>query len=60
MIKIIREQFTRYDAELHPECNNAKYLEYHVSKISGEIISYGYKQMNGTTYRWIKREEAKP
>lgn len=40
---------------LHPECNNVEYLEYHTSKISGEIIAYGYQQVSGTAYIWIKK-----
>jgi hypothetical protein len=63
--RIIRTQFTRYDAEdLHPECNNAEYLEYKKSSISSDIISYGYKVevfwgKNHCRYWWLPIEAAK-
>jgi hypothetical protein len=49
-MKLIKEQFTRYDAEeLHPECNNSEYLEYKkvTSGLGSEICSYGYKVIDG-------------
>lgn len=53
-IRVIREQFTRHDTELHPDKDNADYLEYRMG-IYGSIISYGYqKQGPGTSYEWIK------
>ena len=53
---ILREQFTRYDAEeLHPECANDEYLEYETR--NDEIFAYGYKEINGTKYRWLKKSE---
>ena len=59
MNKIIRTQFTRFDSELHPECNNKEYLEYEEvnTGLSKEIISYGYKKIEGTKYKWIKKKE---
>jgi hypothetical protein len=60
---IKQEQFTRYDEELHPECDNKEYLEY--EKVSSDlsknvICSYGYKEIfYDGNYKWLKIKEAK-
>ena len=58
--KIIRTQFTRWDAETFPKYNNSEYLEYERvnSDLSSYIISYGYKVIDGTKYHWIKKKKA--
>jgi len=57
---IIREQFSAYDGDLHPECDNRDYLDYEKvdSGLSEGIIKYGYKQLGpGTRYRWVKKSD---
>ena len=59
--RIVRNQFTRRDEELHPECANKEYLEYKMMN-SNQIIAHGYQEIVGTKYQWIKlseREEMK-
>lgn len=55
------DQFTRWDSEQFPECNNNEYLNY--KNVDGTICSYGYRRCydvgNDTTrFQWIKRENA--
>lgn len=60
-MKIVRRQFTRWDTENYPECNNAEYLEYErvETGLSSEIIAYGYREEeqvgNVTKFKWIKK-----
>lgn len=59
LIMIIkREQFTRYDAEMYPECNNAVFLEYEkiATGLSDEVCSYGYKGIDDNgTFKWLPK-----
>ena len=59
MAIITREQFTAYDGDLHPECDNSEYLDYEKVKtgLSNDICKYGYKITEGTKYRWITKSE---
>ena len=57
--KKIEEQFTAYDKELHPECNNSEYLVYRTidTGLSREVCSFGIRQRSGNKYKWIKRKK---
>ncbi len=60
---IVRTQFTRWDEGLHPECDNAEYLEYERVKsgISEGILSYGYQwRWPDGRYQWAKLSEVAP
>ena len=55
------DQFTQWDSQQFPECDNNEYLNY--KEISGTICSYGYRRCydvgNGVTrFQWIKQNEA--
>jgi hypothetical protein len=56
-----RAQFTDYDWLLHPECDNAEYLEYETRStgLSRQVCAFGYQRIEGTTYKWIPLSEAK-
>lgn len=56
-----RAQFTAYDGLLHPECDNAEYLEYETrsSGLSQQVCAFGYQRIEGTFYKWLPLSEAK-
>jgi hypothetical protein len=58
---IKRAQFTAYDTLLHPECDNAEYLEYETrgTGLSQQVCAFGYRRIEGTFYRWLPLLEAK-
>jgi hypothetical protein len=58
---IEKRQFTKHDSELHPECNNSRYLDYQkvTTGLSESVISYGYILIDKISYRWITKVEAK-
>jgi hypothetical protein len=56
MSRIVRKQFTRWDGENFPQFDNREYLEYErrdTNSGSFTIISYGYQEIEGTSYRWV-------
>jgi hypothetical protein len=53
ILKPIKKQFTRYDEELSPMCDNVEYLDFEKvsTGLSTEICSYGFRYKN----KWIKK-----
>lgn len=58
---LYNQLFSRYDGELHPECDNEKYLDYKTFKtaLSTEICAYGTKLINGSSYEWLRKDNFK-